>query len=335
MGIEYLHIETYKGLVDKKLENLGDVNVLVGDNNTCKTTFLEAINLVQSKNKVGRTYDIAIKRQGVLNNFNYNLMIIESLASFFNVNDKLKTVFIKTSEEVFKMQRVNGNITGEMQDCFTAMINDKELIDIVNGKIFNNETDMIYDKRISESKFLYSSALYNNMNFDSDFSDILLDEKDVVLELINNFDESIIDIAYAVSKHTKLSVLKLRKSDKNWFNLSSYGDGIKKVILFVNTILKIEQGGILLIDEIETSLHFSALESVYTWLVKVCKERDIQLFVTTHSREALSVLTEIGVEDDDIDLVVYKLENYKNDIIIKRVDEYRAMSILEDGGDLR
>ncbi len=334
MGIKYLHIETYKGLVDKRLDDLGDVNILVGDNNTCKTTFLEAINLVQSKNKEKTTYDIAIKRQGGVSGLNLVYMLIESLISMFNVNNEKELVSINTSEDDFKMRRVYGSISGLRDDCFTATINDNESIDIQGGRIYNSEESENEPKQISESKFLYTSSHYNNMNIDSDFSDILLDKKESVLELIKSFDETIVDIAYGVSKHSKLSVLKLRNIDNQWLSISSYGDGIKKVILLANTILVLEKGGILLIDEIETSLHYSALEEVYSWLIKICKQRNIQLFVTTHSREALKVLTNQD-ENIDVDVVVYKLENFEGDIFVERVGNNTAKRILGKGGDLR
>ncbi len=80
MGIKYLHIEAYKGVVNKSLDDLGHVNILVGDNNTCKTTFLQAVKLVFSEDKRGAIYDLAqwkIDEQ-------INISFFESLLSFFN-----------------------------------------------------------------------------------------------------------------------------------------------------------------------------------------------------------------------------------------------------------
>ena len=44
--ITSLNIESYRGLEGLKIENLGDVNIVVGDNNTGKTSVLEAIQLL-------------------------------------------------------------------------------------------------------------------------------------------------------------------------------------------------------------------------------------------------------------------------------------------------
>ena len=44
--IQQLQIETFRGIKELTIDNLGVVNILVGDNNTGKTTVLEAIQLL-------------------------------------------------------------------------------------------------------------------------------------------------------------------------------------------------------------------------------------------------------------------------------------------------
>ncbi len=47
-------------------------------------------------------------------------------------------------------------------------------------------------------------------------------------------------------------------------------------------------GGILLIDEIETALYVSFLQKLFSWLIRTCEEFNVQLFATTHSLEAVT-----------------------------------------------
>jgi AAA15 family ATPase/GTPase len=68
--------------------------------------------------------------------------------------------------------------------------------------------------------------------------------------------------------------------------LSSYGDGIKKVILLADRIAK-AQGSILLVDEIDTAIHVKSYKDVFSFVVKACIEFHVQLFATTHNNEAL------------------------------------------------
>ena len=68
--------------------------------------------------------------------------------------------------------------------------------------------------------------------------------------------------------------------------LVSYGDGIKKVLSIANAIIE-ASGGILLIDEIDTSIHYRVYSDIFRFLIKAAKKFNVQLFITTHSDEAI------------------------------------------------
>ena len=86
----------------------------------------------------------------------------------------------------------------------------------------------------------------------------------------------------------------------------TFGDGLKKMLLIALT-LPLAKNGIFLIDEIETSIHFSALSQVFTWLIKACKINKTQLFVTTHSLEAVDAMLEADSEKDEV--VAFRLND--------------------------
>ena len=79
--------------------------------------------------------------------------------------------------------------------------------------------------------------------------------------------------------------------------VSSYGDGIKKVLALSNGIA-MAAGGILLIDEIETAIHKKYYDDIFRFIVKACKSFNVQAFITTHSIEAIDGL--LGTQDYDI-----------------------------------
>ncbi len=330
MGIEYLHIETYKGLVNKKLEDLGDVNILVGDNNTCKTTFLEAVKLVGSKNKVSAIYQVA----GINDLMNTSYDLIDNLENAFNTSLNKRTgkqINITSNEDRFYMQKRYPAMIAEKKGEFFARINEDFPILINRNGVIEQPNTQIDEDELDDVKFIMPSQnlkYYNHM-----ISNNLLNNSEVFLECIRSFDSEITDLKFVTSEYTDSAVLKLCSKNRDWMNVSNYGDGIQKVILLANAIATLNSGSILLIDEIETSLHVSALEGVYSWLLKVCKEKNIQLFITTHSREALKTLTNLG--DEEVDVVVYQLENFENDVYIERIGNETAKRILEKGGDLR
>lgn len=333
MGIKYLHIETYKGLVDKRLDDLGDVNILVGDNNTCKTTFLEAIDFVMSLDQYNAVVRVILSK---INRVGFGSEeFLEAFFQLFNTKEKSKKINISTENKNFQiigLESVNINnvpiFNGKLNNKNYIIDPTKENLPLIDETVYENIKDM------KTVEFIHAINNNNEILLQANLSDSLLSNKAEILKLISSFDENIVDIMYVAGKYSNKAILKLKHKTNGWLNLSSYGDGIKKIVLVISTIVSANNCGILLIDEIETSLHYSALESVYSWLVKVCKERNIQLFITTHSREALKVLTNQG-EDSDVDVVVYKLENLDNDIYIERIGNETAIRILNKGGDLR
>jgi len=94
--------------------------------------------------------------------------------------------------------------------------------------------------------------------------------------------------------------------------LSTFGDGIKKVLVLSNAISR-AAGGILLIDEIETAIHKKYYDDIFRFIVKACKAFDVQVFITTHSLEAIDGLLatqnyEEQKEADSISVVTLKRE---------------------------
>src|SRR5205823_8422138 len=71
--------------------------------------------------------------------------------------------------------------------------------------------------------------------------------------------------------------------------LSSFGDGFRR-ILTVALQLPRAAGGELLVDEIETAIHYTALTKSFSWLVRTSRQHDTQVFATTHSLEAVDAM---------------------------------------------
>ena len=78
--------------------------------------------------------------------------------------------------------------------------------------------------------------------------------------------------------------------------IGSMGDGIWR-LLGIALALVSARGGVLLIDEIDTGLHYSVLVDMWRLVLETARSLDVQVFATTHSRdcyEALAVVTEPG-----------------------------------------
>lgn len=131
------------------------------------------------------------------------------------------------------------------------------------------------------------------------------DGKNEVLELIRSFDNNIIDIEI-LSMPTAIATLYIKHKELGLAPLYVFGDGFKRALVIALTLLT-TANGVLLVDEIETSIHVSALGRVFSWLIETCRRREIQLFVTTHSLEAIDAMLQPEIATDNV--VAFRLNH--------------------------
>lgn len=120
--------------------------------------------------------------------------------------------------------------------------------------------------------------------------------------------------------------------------LSTYGDGLKKVLLLGSSIIKAEKG-VLLIDEVETAIHIDAFVDVFKWFIKACEKYNVQVFMTTHSIEVIDSILEIQDTEENVDffresLRVITIKNSidENRTVVRNLDGFKAHEAREDFG---
>jgi AAA15 family ATPase/GTPase len=123
--------------------------------------------------------------------------------------------------------------------------------------------------------------------------------------LIRSFDNNILDIQI-LSMPTGIATLYIKHKELGLAPLYVFGDGFKRALVIALTLLT-TANGVLLVDEIETSIHVSALGSVFSWLIETCRRREIQLFVTTHSLEAIDAMLQPEIATDNV--VAFRLNH--------------------------
>jgi AAA15 family ATPase/GTPase len=109
-----------------------------------------------------------------------------------------------------------------------------------------------------------------------------------VIEILKTFDGNINDLRI-IEDDRFSSYLAIEHEQFGYMPLSIYGDGIKKVLAMAAAAARVKSG-VLLIDEFETSIHSKAMRGVFQFLINLGNQRNIQLFLTTHSIEAVDEL---------------------------------------------
>jgi AAA15 family ATPase/GTPase len=354
--IQNLQINSFRGLKGLNLSDLGWVNILVGKNNSGKTTILESISIVcnpldpfqwiatsERRLNIGRSPtalrpglesikwlfpqeskdlntpqqyqgEIEIKARGSI-----NISVLATISEIYSIgiekpdgsdeeDPSIETEDVNTLEAEYARSGI------ELEVLATAPSDGQP-------KLFDYEIEETFqfweDERFVQRKKSRGKALVNHVTVYPSYSssDVILairltqitkeGTKNDLLEVVKLFDPEILDLhVLATSQNRSSLYIEHRKLGLAPFY--TFGDGIKKMLLIALT-LPLAKNGIFLIDEIETSIHFSALSKVFTWLIRACQINKTQLFVTTHSLEAVDAMLESEIEKDEI--VAFRLND--------------------------
>ena len=188
--------------------------------------------------------------------------------------------------------------------------------------------DTIYDFQTRISAFVNKKPSFFRVNYISPvehakdisyLSDVLENPElyKQLLDILREFDENIINIS-AISNGTHLpEYVILSKNHKKAIPLNAYGDGMKKAILLISAIVH-SQNGVLLIDEFETAIHTSAMNSLFQWLFQSALKLNVQIFLTSHSKEAIDKVLKLD-ENLQKNINLYTLYRYEDKNYVRRL----------------
>ncbi|MEM8720104.1 MAG: AAA family ATPase [Cyanobacteria bacterium P01_G01_bin.39] len=168
--------------------------------------------------------------------------------------------------------------------------------------IFNNS-------QILKTKFISSSSLTPQESLKLFNQIVLTPEEDLVyqaLQIIEPNIERIAPIGNEIKNNNSRSGFFVRLKDtQKRIPIGSMGDGIWRM-LGLSLALVSAKDGVLLVDEIDTGLHYTALEDMWKLIWETSKKLNVQVFATTHNSdcwkalEALTSRVDVGEEDISI-----------------------------------
>ena len=331
--IENLEISSYRGIRNLRIDNLGGVNIFVGDNNAGKTSVLEAIQFFCAPNKYNL---MLIARQREKYKSNSSLGFVDSLEYLFDVN-------CGSHKELEICGQVHGNIErikvyGELGIQFVDLdrwnkrdglswkpvFENSGEIETFYGKICRSLKNNIEEFEVNDYSRIRTSLFKENIvlpsqiiltvdhmienAFNKLISSSMIKEKAVML-LQEEFENNIVDLRIIGEKSRYIPVVEIENGQ--YIPLDLYGDGMKKVLTMLNAIVNTEKG-VVLIDEFETGLHTSVMEKAFSFIIESALKSEVQLFMTTHSLEAVDKLLESSEQyTKDIRIIRLRKKNGK------------------------
>lgn len=98
--------------------------------------------------------------------------------------------------------------------------------------------------------------------------------------------------------------------------IGSMGDGIWRMLAMAIAITQCA-GGMLLVDEIDTGLHYTVMSDMWKLIFGAARELDVQVFATSHSFDCIQSLAQVCVSETDAD----------NRVTLQRMEPGRAKAI--------
>jgi predicted ATPase len=113
--------------------------------------------------------------------------------------------------------------------------------------------------------------------------------------------------------------------------LGTLGEGVSRILALALHLVR-TQGGFLLIDEIENGLHWSVMSKVWRFLVESARSLDVQIFLTTHSKDCLEAIADLHRTHPQLaaEISVHRLERGRETPVrfdASRIAEYVNMEL--------
>lgn len=326
MKFSNINISGFRGIQKLDIDDFKKINLFVGKNNSGKTSVLEALFLSIGVSNPELILKIDLFRQLVhdkvedfryiFNDLNYSNKLV--IKSQLIQNSEYRNLEIKPIYSTQRIEIVNepgirndSGINLEpkglefeitiKQNPFSKGIKAISKI-FQDGKNLKIEMAKGYHESLSGRFYSYSqryNGLYDRLN-----TIIVNKEEDALIKILQEIEPKIRKISLGTGNMVYFDIGAAKLIPCNIM-----GDGIVNLISILTCFAE-TKNGIILIDEIDTGLHFSSLETLWKSIYTAADKYNVQVFATTHSLECVRTFSQtidhINTSLDDLRL--YRIE---------------------------
>lgn len=347
--IKSIRIKNYRGIKDLEIDNFKKYNFFIGDNGSKKTTILESLGIGVSLLDFDRILKNARNRKMKIKK--------ENISSLFFNSDTTNVIdfILETTDNVKVETTVSIDKTLSMFQDFSS----------------NDYSNYLYtiEKKIKEDKLktdIYikenSQTTYRNSKMDKiplSFQNFLK-KYNVLVEIsdsLKNSSGTVFQVDRIIKSRKKDELLKYlqvidkdikeiyindeeifveKETLKEFIPISSIGDGMVLALDIITSLILIDDFRVILIDEIERGIYYKNYRKLSEIIIELCKNNpNIQLFITTHSKEFLEVFNEVLLKSEKDNFSLFSLRNKKEKLDFVHYTSEELKDTLETGWDPR
>jgi hypothetical protein len=336
--LDSLQIKGYRCFEDLKIEKLGRVNLIVGKNNVGKTAFLEALWLFANSGDEWRMLEILKERNEIPPYQNGNMLVqpesSQGLRNLFQGRPTLSyrsdevPIHLAENQEFYVGQILPRGILGDGPVSKGIRVRAVPPQSNSRDAIPTTTVEPSFPRQIS-NYFVKPNGLNDEklVEFWDNIEKRVLD--DSVLKALQVISRDLVDIrfsGYPTGSFARVPVVRL-KDAKERVPLRSLGEGMTRLLGIACSLINCENG-ILLIDEIETGLHYSILPDIWKLIFQTADHLNIQVFATTHSKDCVEAFAVAAAESPE-EGVLIRLERHGEKIVAKAIEEQRLAEAVD------
>lgn len=317
--INELTLTNFRGFGSLELKGLKRVNLVVGHNNTGKTSLLEGILLVSDPNCLTHLPRLFRPSQGN-EHVRYFPWLIKDGAIRKDTILARKTIGDPGNSAI--LLRGMGHPTTPLPEGFSGPINNAHgnffVYSTINIPSFTCKTVPVQHRDAGSLVLLIGKA-YRKKN-----------GEEIVQENLAKIDGRIKKVRIDPGEQQEGNQIIVDIGLSQLVPLSQVGQGIYRIATILADVVG-EEPDILLIDEIENGLHHSVMSQVWTGLAEIAENLNVQIFATTHSGECLQAAHKAFQKRRNYDLAVIQLFRSETGVQGRVLDrEHIEVAIKED-----
>lgn len=355
-----VQIENFRGFESLELRELARCNLIVGANDSGKTALLEALQLLCWPTRFETP---SAEQRELADCFPLLRGVEQHVASndrtvgwLFHKGDLTKAIVVRGVVEKGDQAGKKREVRYELQDAPQGIrqgveaqrrqaewfidnvsadqritAGSKTRLQFTNGRLSSSNGTRIPDLPLSV--ITTSQPPRQLAHFARWFTKLEADgELDGVIALLRGVEPRLRALSVAASEQGPYLHADLGLGRR--MPISFLGDGFMRFLLLAMRLFE-ARGGLLLIDEIESSFHRSVLDQVFAFLRDATRKFDVQLFATTHSWETLEAAHAAFSASAPYDLAVQRLARDGERAVAHHLGQEAIEAALATGLDIR
>ena len=356
--LQTLAIRGYRGFESYRLTNLARVNLVVGKNNCGKTSVLEAVELLATGGHPSVFLTSLARRGGAgagevssnvahvffghrcvpgakfnLSSDDTGRTLSMKIVSPKEVGGELEDMYLDRKQ---RRERYFGHPIEDAMPKFGMSIGrdtsensaeGKTVLPVMeDGSIPIWRQSWMHDRPSGPPVHFYSVESLNPVLMGGMWNTVLANGLEA--EVVNDMrllEPDLDSIHFLTGIERRSEILVGLRNGGVRLPIDSYGDGMRRLLAMRLSFVG-AANGFLLIDEVDTGLHWTIMEEMWQFMVEVARKSNVQIFATTHSYDCIRGLGSLIQSRPDLkeEVSIQKVHNSLKQAVCLRGDQIKV-----------